>query len=404
VQARFYRVDVDRHGHVSVGLTEQALANVEVDDGSLLGTAARVSTRAVIVDINDAGQLVGRPTAVLAPRDGTLCFDPSQGGVRARENRRARGAFNAMVSEANSFGMVNTLIHVTSAADRLNRLLQDVGGSTLPPVHAVVGAHFGSRLPGYGCEDGDRRLGELRPMSGGHYRLSTRTTGVPELVPVVPTGEIHLGPSRYRKPYAGWPSYLRNAAHNPAIIYHEFGHHLCRHTADFRLNAERRPDQQRNGKTGVEEGVCDYFAAVLLGSGRPYGWYRADRGRRRDPETSIVTADEDIRDTPHAIGAKWARAWWQCRCELAARGLLNCELEHDRALVRALLQLSEIGRHGKRRTRHQREAARCSAAAMFSAYIASMHELAGAAAASSAAAILGGHDLLDGDDQAERPC
>jgi hypothetical protein len=404
VRARFYRVDVDRYGHVSVELAEQALANVEVDDGSLLGPAGRVSSRAVIVDINEAGELVGRPTAALGLRGGTLCFDPSQGGVRTRENRRARGAFNAIVSEANRFGMVNTLVHVTAAADRLNGLLRDVGGPILPPVHAVVGAHFGSRLPGYGCGDGDRRLGELRPMSGGHYRLSTRTTGVPEPVSVDPIGEIHLGPSRYRKPYAGWPSYLRNAAHNPAIIYHEFGHHLCRHTADFRLNAQRRPDHQRNGKTGVEEGVCDYFAAALLGSGRPYGWYRADRGRRRDPETSMVTADEETRDTPHAEGAKWARAWWQCRSELVARGLLNCGFEHDRALVRALLGVSEIGRHGKRRTLRQREAVRCSADAMHGAYISAMHELAGPAAASKAAAILDEHDLLTDDDQAEQRC
>jgi hypothetical protein len=222
------------------------------------------------------------------------------------------------------------------------------------------------------------------------------------LLPVDPDGEIHLGPSRYRKPYAGFASYLRNAAHNPAIIYHEFGHHLCRHTADFRLNAERRPDRQRNGKTGVEEGVCDYFTAALLGSGRPYGWYRADRGRRRDPETSFPDAGD--RTTPHTIGAKWARAWWQCRTALPARGRLRTALDHDRAVVRALLELSDVGRGGKRRTRAKREAARSSAEAMYTTYIAALRELGGEVAAASAAAIFDGHDLLDETDAAVPAC
>ena len=49
----------------------------------------------------------------------------------------------------------------------------------------------------------------MRPLSGGHYRLSQRTTGVPEPEPVAPNGEIHLGPGRLRKPFLGNPSYLR---------------------------------------------------------------------------------------------------------------------------------------------------------------------------------------------------
>src|SRR5204863_2291405 len=144
--------------------------------------------------------------------------------------------------------------HARRAALTANQLLVEIGAGPLPQLEVVVGAHFGSKLPGYGEGDGDFRTGGLRPLSGGHYRLSARTTGVPEPIPVSPSGEIHLGPCRYRKPFAGWVSYLRNAAHNPAIVYHEFGHHLCRHTADFRLNAERRPRNQRNGKVGVEEG------------------------------------------------------------------------------------------------------------------------------------------------------
>ena len=51
--------------------------------------------------------------------------------------------------------------------------------------------------------------------------------------------------------------------------------------------------RQRNGKTGPEEGICDYFAASLLGTGRPYGWYRPARGRRRDPDAERPGMPED---------------------------------------------------------------------------------------------------------------
>lgn len=395
VLSRFYQVSADKAGDVQLQLVETPIEDIAVVDGGLLGSNVRVVTRAVLVGIDPHGELRGCPVDPLELRDGTLCFDPSEGGVRTRENRRARGAFNRLVAEADRFAMVNAFVHATRAARSFNALLADAGAAPLPVLQVVVGAHFGSKLPGYGCGDGDRRSGSLRPLSGGHYRLSTRTTGVPELQPIEPDGEIHLGPCRYRKPFAGSASYLRNAAHNPAIVYHEFGHHLCRHTADFRLNAERDPAKQRNGKTGIEEGVCDYFAAALLGSGRPYGWYRADRGRRRDPELPRHAAERDGRSDAHAVGATWAGAWWRCRRELVAGGHLRSETDHDRALARALLAVGEVGRGGKRRTRAHREAQRSSADAMISAYLAALGETAGPSGAGAAAAIIETYGLLD---------
>jgi hypothetical protein len=391
--ARYYSVVVNRNGDVAISLTETSVGEVDVVDGSIVGTEARVSTRAVLIGTADDGRLYGRAVEPLELRDGTLCFDPSQGGMRTRDNRRARGAFNAIVEEANRFAMVNAYVHTRRALRTLNRLLAECGAAPLPQLHVVVGAHSGSKLPGYGCGDGDFRAGQLRPLSGGHYRLSTRTTGVPEFAPVDPDGEIHLGPSRYRKPFAGHTSYLRNAAHNPAIIYHEVGHHLCRHTADFRLNGERRPEAQRNGKIGAEEGISDYFAAVLLGSGRPYGWYRGDRGRRRDPEVSRVNAT-GVPTTPHAVGAAWAAAFWQCRRELVEAGLLESAYDHDRALVRTLLAAGEVGARGKRRTRSQREALRSSDTVIREAYLAALREAGIGATASAAATIMDEHGLV----------
>jgi hypothetical protein len=391
VCARYYRVVTSESGAVAIEPAEILLDDVDVVDGSIEGPDVWVSTRAVLVETADDGSLYGRPVEPLEPRNSTLCFDPSQGGIRTRDNRRARGAFNAIVAEANRFGMVNAYVHTQRALRTLNRLLSECGAAPLPRLHVVVSAHSGSRLPGYGCGDGDRRAGELRPLSGGHYRLSTRTRGVPEPAPVEPNGEIHLGPSRYRKPFAGFRSYLRNASHNPAIIYHEIGHHLCRHTADFRLNSERRPEVQRNGKTGVEEGVSDYFAASLLGSGRPYGWYRGDRGRRRDPEMSRFNAT-DVPSTPHGLGAVWAAAWWQCRTEFVEEGRLASAEDHDRALIRALLAIGEIGGGGSRRTRAGRESVRSSDAVMREAYLDALREVGGAPAA-AAASIMDFHGL-----------
>ena len=390
---RFYGVDVSRDGEVRLRLLDDAIGEVEVIDGCLVGDEVRVSTRAVLVEVTADGSLRGRETEPIETHHGTLCFDPSDGGIRPRENRRACGAFNRIVSEANYFGMVNAFVHTRRAAITLNSLLSDVGCSKLPRLEVVTGAHSGSNLPGYACGDGDRRARELRPLSGGHYRLSTRTSGVPEPLPVSPAGEVHLGPSRYRKPFAGSAAYLRNAAHNPAIVYHEFGHHLCRHTADFRLNAERAGDKQRNGKTGIEEGVSDYFAAALLGSGRPYGWYRADRGRRRDPELHRHASFPDDGGDAHGIGAIWASAWWRCRLDVVAAGLLRSEAAHDRVMMQSLVAVGEVGRGGKRSTRARRESTRSSAETMRAAYLWALRSEAGAGAADLGASILAAYGL-----------
>lgn len=384
---RSYRVVVDDAGRVDVELFDEPRPELSVVDGELIGPHVRVRTRAVLVEVGPDGELRGRATDPLVLRDGALCFDPSKGGERARENRRARGAFNALVAEANRFGMVNAYVHADRAAVYVNRLLAEAGGQPLPPLVVVVGAHYGSRLPGFAEGDGDVRSGGVRPMSGGHYRVSIRTEEVCELEPIVPTGEIHLGCRRYRKPYAGVASYLRNAAHNPAIVYHEYGHHLCRHTADFRLNAEREPDEQRNGKIGIEEGVSDYLAAVLLGSGRPYGWYAPERGRLRDLEVARHVAEIETDHDVYAKGAVWAAAWWRARGELVADGLLADPEDHDRALVAALLRVGRVGRPDGR-SRRRRERRRSSASTMTKAYLEAVRDAGGERATDVAAAIL----------------
>jgi hypothetical protein len=185
-----------------------------------------------------------------------------------------------------------------------------------------------------------------------------------------------------RKPFAGRKSYLRAASHNPATIYHEFAHHLCRHTADLRLNAERPLRRQRNGKPAVEEGLCDYFAAALLGTGRPFGWYSIGRGRQRDPEV-WPRGDDDVGDL-HIEGARWAALFWNCRQRLASRGL--DARDHDRVMVATLLALGEVAQqsaNGGGGPRRRRQAVRCDHDTIRETYLAALGAEAGRDAAAS---------------------
>ena len=373
--------------------SEIALEDVELVDGDLVGSAVSVESRCVLVATGADDALYGCPMEPLQLRDGGLRFDPSGGGIRERRNRDAAGAFNTIVDEAARFGMVNSYFHATHVAGYFNHLLREIGTPPLPPVHVVVSAHAGSKLPGYCSHDGDCRRELMYPFQGGHYRVSTLTTGIPEPVPVRPNGEIHLGPGIRRAPFAGEALYLRNAAHNPMTIYHEYGHHLCHHTADFRLNRERAPERQRNGKTGPEEGVCDYVVATLLGTGRPYGWYRPTRGAWRDPET--VRTVEAAHSDPHAVGAAWASALWHTRQALLHQELIGSPRDHDRALIEALLTLGSVAsRPGDRRRRPERATTRSAPETITAAYFDALRARAGVRASDAAARIFTERGLL----------
>jgi hypothetical protein len=339
---------------VDLRLVTAELPDLELRDGTLAGEDVTVSSRGVAV-VDVGGDLIGDRLDPIELRAGALCFDPSGGGVRTRENRRARGTYNAIVAEATCFGMVNAFVHASRVASFFNGLLADLGAPRLPHLPIVVGAHSGSRLPGFAHGDGDFRSGRMRPLAGGHYRLSQRTRVVPEPRPVRSSGEVHLGPGRLRQPFAGHDQYVRAAAHNPATIAHEHGHHLCRHTADFRLNAERKPLQQRNGKPAVEEGLCDYFVAALLSSTID-SWHRGG-GRRRD--------------RTHELGTHWAGLWWRCRQRLVAERFLTGQT-HDRVMVAMLLALGEVATtraDASHETRAVREARRRASETIAVAYL-----------------------------------
>lgn len=366
-------------GRIGLRRVVGPLPPLRIEDGELVGQRSRVSSRGVLVRSGRDGELTGVPVPV--PTAGELCADPSDGGVRTRDNRLAAGGDNMAVTQATWFGMVNAFVHSERMLLHLDRLLIGLGAAPLPVLPVLVGAHAGSRLPGYGQGDGDFRSGRMRPLSGGHYRLSRRTSVVPELHPVSPTGEVHLGPGRLAQSFAGRPSYLRSAAHNPATIYHEIGHHLCRHTADLRLNAERRPEEQRNGKSALDEGVADYLAASRLGTGRPYGWYHAARGLARDPgEPGDRHLDDD---DPHAAGAWWAALLWQGRTDLLQEQQIERATDHERVVLATLLAIGAVGRDAGRGPRPHRERELSTTGLVVNWYLATAEGLLGRRAAAT---------------------
>jgi hypothetical protein len=232
---------------------------------------------------------------------GSLVCDPGGGGGPLAGAVAARSA--------RAFGVVNTAFHVQRALRWWGRVL----GRGLPPLVVRIGMH-----------DQARRWG------GGHYRLPG---GGAQADPdaVTPTGEVHLGsgagfvsvPETGR---GGGGRYFHAPAHNPAIIYHEVGHHVCRHTADFRLNRLRPPWRQTNKKTALDEGTADVLTAVLLDTPDIYGWHRnavpltEQRRRRLDPRWTMAHFHGGPGRDPHADGTVWASACWSARQRIIDTG------------------------------------------------------------------------------------
>ena len=169
------------------------------------------------------------------------------------------------------------------------------------------------------------RVGEHGHWGGGHYRLPASHTDPVEAHPLSRHGEIHLGRgTRYCG--SGADRYFNAAAHNPSIIYHEVGHHLCRHTADFRMNSQRPALAQDNGKTPLDEGTCDFFAATLLGHADIFGWHRSDQPRQAQTRRAVDGGwtmasfrgghDQD----PHIDGTVWSSALWAARLAAVRSG------------------------------------------------------------------------------------
>ncbi len=337
----------------SINLEVVSLAHLETAcDGD-----SRLAGRYVLVrnggEINEPGTGTGeiRPTPIGDARPnaaGDFLFNPGIGGGRMDKIALGAADFRQRYIEASHFGETNSYYHLDKIASYLEGLLGELGEPPLPRVVAVVNAHHAATERGSG-RDGIRRGERWLPFQGGHYRLPSRRYDVPEYAPISPHGEIHLGPGRQLLEggalvKAAGRRYRANASHNAGILYHEYGHHITRHTADLRANVVRRAGRQDNRKTALDEGTCDYWAATMLGTPHIWAWQHGHDGRHFHPRSLIslnTMAQYDSRRgaDPHANGTIWGAALWDLRTRLASSDPLGAY----RADLLVLASLLELG-------------------------------------------------------------
>ncbi len=286
---------------------------------------------------------------------GDFLFQQGRGGGRIDKVALGAPDFRWRYVQAARFGEVNAYYHVDRIATYVNGLLQSIDRPPLPPLVVAVNAHHAATtLDAAGRRDGVAGRRQWLPFQGGHYRLSNRTTEVEELDPVSATGEVHLGPGWRLVEHGALAEtaggrYRANASHNPGIIYHEFGHHITRHTADLCANERRRPHRQDNRKTSLDEGVSDYWAATLLDTPHIWAFHHRHDAHLVHPRSlvsgkTMADHDPDPKADPHANGTIWAAMLWDLRTALA-RTEPEGTWVADRLVLASLVGIGQIGRH-----------------------------------------------------------
>lgn len=347
--------DADHPLHGRVAKEIVSLARLDTDgegQGYLRGRHVRVRNAGMV---NEPDRVSGgvRPVRLgdASPDSaGDFFFEPGRGGGRIDKVTLAEPDFRWRYVQASHFGEVNSYYHLDRIAAYIDELLGELGASPLPPVMAVVNAHHAATEIG-GIRDGLRRDDRWLPFQGGHYRLPCRSYQLAELELIGPHGEIHLGPGRQLSLHgalaeAAGGRYRANASHNAGILYHEYGHHITRHTADFRANALRPPEGQNNRKTAMDEGTCDYWAATMLETPHIWAWHhRHDQGvvHPRSLVSAKTMADYDHSSgaDPHENGTIWGAGLWDLRT--AARMIrADGARQVDRLLLQALILVGRL--------------------------------------------------------------
>jgi len=296
---------------------------------------------------------------------GNFLFDPGHGGGRMDKIPLAEVEFRSRYVQAAHFGEVNTYYHLDRIGSYVDGLLRELGAPGLPRVRAVVNAHHAATEKD-GVRDGVWTGKHWRPFQGGHYRLPSKRYDMQEPAQMSPDGEIHLGPGFKLLHHgalveAAGRRYRHNASHNASTLYHEYGHHITRHTADFRANALRPPESQNNRKTTLDEGTCDYWVATQLGTPHIWAWHRRHDSKElhdRSLSSTKTMADYvDSRQHVHANGTIWAAGLWNVRAQMAASEQ-NGVRKTDLMVLQALLLLGKREGSAHPQTRKSTSAAR----------------------------------------------
>ena len=350
---RVYTWKLDRshplHGCVSKEIVQLNNLTSDVrEDAGLRGKHVVVRNAGMVNDtVNGTVQPV--PLGNARPdENGDFLYEPGRGGTRV--DKVELHPFQSRYVRAAHFGEVNTYYHLDLIASYVHELLTELGATPLPRVIAVVNAHSAATNKPGGVRDGVMKSERWLPFQGGHYRLASQKYDICEHEAVSPDGEIHLGPGWQLWKYGALAErsgkgYRANAAHNAGIIYHEYGHHITRHTADFRANFLCAPDDQNNRKTAMDEGTCDYWAATMLGTPHIWAWHHRHDNEVVHPRSlvskkTMADFDHDKKADPHLNGTIWGAALWDLRTRLSTDNPKGAR-QTDLLLLKALLLIGK---------------------------------------------------------------
>ncbi len=297
------------------------------------------------------GEVIATPIGNARPNsDDEFVFNIRSGGGRVDRTELVKDKFLWRYIQASHFGEVNAYFHIDRMAAYIDELLRELGASSLPQVKAVVNAHHAA-TESNGLRDGLWRSERWLPFQGGHYRLPARNYDLCETESLSPDGEIHFGPGWQLLDHgalveAAGRRYRANASHNPGIIYHEYGHHIARHTADFRANALRRPDRQNNRKPAIDEAICDYWTATMLGTPHIWACHRRHDEQEIHPRSlsstkTMLDYDHNPGADPHTNGTIWAAALWDLRTMVLAADPCGVR-KTDLLVLKSLLLIGQV--------------------------------------------------------------
>jgi hypothetical protein len=288
-------------------------------------------------------------------------FEPGRGGGRLDKMEYPEEGLGRRYIQASHFGEVNTYFHLDHIASYVDGLLHELGSGPLPRVVAMVNAHHAATCRD-GVRDGLRRGDRWVAFQGGHYRLLSRRYDVREYELICPDGEIHLGPGRQLREHGALAEvaggrYRANASHNAGILYHEYGHHITRHTADLKANRLRQPDRQNNLKSALDEGICDYWAATMLGTPHIWAWQHRHDDQEVHPRSlashkTMSDFDPGPHADPHANGTIWAAALWDLRARMSVVRPDGVRMT-DLLVLKSLLLLGHLLEDDRQATRQE---------------------------------------------------